>query len=126
MSVDIFDAVWTSDGMKWPRVNCYGFVRHLLSEMHGIDMPALIADASEIRANTAIAADLALPMLADPAVASVVCCWQGRIMSHVGVVLSDGASGIVIADIDGARGVCLSRLSEFVKRFTRVTFHDPN
>jgi hypothetical protein len=119
------EVVWTSDGMIYPELNCWGLVRHARHELYGLPLlPAYGLDARDKAAQTRAAHDVIAGHLVDapPAPGAVAAAWRGRLCVHVAVVV-EIEGRLAALEVDD-RGGCRWRwLRDWVRRQARVSFY---
>lgn len=115
---------WVSNGMQYPLLNCWGLVRLARRELFGLPwLPETTCEAMDKPAVTATAHQILAGMVRSPAApAAVAFCWRGQLCLHVGLVIeADGR--LQVMDIDQGRGMRLTPLREFERRYQRVEYY---
>lgn len=127
MIEEMFEAVYTHGGRKWPMVDCYGFVMHARRII--FDKPIIDAESvnpGELKRITTSVDELSSKMSmrkAEPSPGAIATAWKGSLCVHVGIVVEVDGS-LRVLDIDHSSGVSLNKIKRFKSRFTDVIFYD--
>lgn len=107
--------------------DCYGMIRDARVELYGCRLLPLCADAEPgklsiiTRTVNRVAHDFKM-IGADPAPGHVAAGWHGKVCVHVGLVVAANG-GLRILETDAATGPCLTRLTQFEDRFSKVVYY---
>lgn len=119
------EVVWTPDGMDYPRLNCWGLVRHARHELYGLPLlPAYGIHASDKPAQTRAARRVIRSCLveAEPVPGAVAAVWRGRICTHVALVV-EIEQRLAILEADNGIGCRWRWLPAWERLQTGVTYY---
>ncbi|HCA25264.1 MAG TPA: nitrite transporter [Pseudomonas sp.] len=116
--------VYVEGGRVWPQVDCYSMVLEVRRDMGLPDWPDW-PGTQKAAGEMAAVADGFLPCLhpCEPHPGAMVVCYEGRCVSHCGVIV-EVAGMLEVLDIRSRSGVKCLPLSRFVRAFNRVEFYD--
>lgn len=117
------------EGARGPDAyDCYGLVRAV---RHDMGKP-LMGEYDDVapwdkrrmtEEHDSVVAAESLQPVDGPTHGVIACAWNGRLCVHVGVVIeADGRMWVLETDV--GTGPCLSGLSQFEKRYTKVEYYD--
>lgn len=116
---------WVRDGMEYPRLNCWGLVRLVRSEVFGLPLlPSFSIPAEDKRGLTKACGEVVSAYLAEcsPADGVIAAAYRGRLCVHVGIVVDvDGRLGVL--DVDETAGAGWQALRRFESKFSKVVYY---
>lgn len=116
-------AKWVEGGRVWPEIDCYGIVLKVREDLGLPQWPAWDGVTKRNhglhREGTSFARSVTR---CEPEEGAVAACYEGGLMTHVGIVINTPAGLEVIECNPRTRVTCMP-LRRFVRRFIRVEFY---
>lgn len=117
---------WELNGMEYPRLNCWGLVRHVRSAMFGLPVlpstPDISAhDKKRLTERCAEITAESLQEITTPVAGCIATAWRNRLCVHVGIVV-ESEGRLCIMDCERA-GVRVMRAQDWAARFLRVVYY---
>lgn len=118
---------YVSGGRVFPDYDCWGLVRDAKYDLFGgALLPSCVAAVpGQFNAITRAVSEVSHAFGMRPAICqagSVATAWRGKLCVHVGLVVEvDGRKWVLETDV--ATGPCLTRVSKFEERYSRVEYY---
>lgn len=121
------ETTYVSGGRVYPEYDCWGLTRDAKRELFGgVMLPTCAAAVpGKLGAITRAVGDVSGTFgltLGACKPGSVATAWRGKLCVHVGLVVEvDGRMWVLETDV--ATGPCLTRVSKFEERYSRVDYY---
>lgn len=117
---------WVTDGMDYPRLNCWGLVRLARSELFGKPLlPRFDIHAEDKRGLTEACHDVVNTLLDEcvPRPGAIAACWRGRLCVHVALLVQYHGR-LSVLEIDKGISARIVRHRDWIRNWPRITYYD--
>lgn len=117
---------WVSDGMDYPRLNCWGLVRLARMELFGKpELPRFDVHAEDKRRLTEECHNVVSDWLVEcvPAPGAIAACWRGRLCVHVALLVQYHGR-LSVLEIDKGYNARVTRHRDWIRNWIKVTYYD--